>query len=324
MAFVVSSLADYTRQNAQSLFMASHFDAKTQQLIMSEGNVMTKVKSAETINLIATDAFFQSDSTCGFNASGTTTFTQRTVTVGKMKVQQQFCKKDLEAKYLQEALKAGSTDESFAFEQQITEEIAQTIAEQLEVAIWRADTAGSAGSNGSLNKFDGILKLLNAASGTVVQANASGYLGIPAVTGITTTNIKNIVDAMWIALPAKVQGKDDIRIFIGYDRYNTYLQAYRDQNLFNFAPTAAGEKAYATELIIPGTNYRLTPVHGLDGTNRLVALRMSNLFLGVDLEMEEESFKMWYSDDDMVNKLHVAFKTGVNFAFPDEIVNFII
>jgi hypothetical protein len=325
MAFVVSSLADYTRQNAESLFMASHFDAKTQTLIMKEGNVMTKVKSAETINLIATDAFFQSDTTCGFNASGTTTFTQRTVTVGKMKVQQQFCKKELEAKYLQEALKAGSSDESFAFEQPITEEIAQTIAEQLEVAIWTADTAGSAGSNGSLNKFDGILKLLNAASGTVVQANASGYLGIAAVTGnITTTNVRNIVDAMWVALPAKIQGKSDIRIFSGFDTYNTYLQAYRDQNLFSFAPTQAGEKASAIELLIPGTNYRLTPVHGLDGTKRLVAIRMSNLFLGVDLEFEEDSFKIWYSPDDMVNKLHVAFKTGINFAFPGEIVNFII
>jgi hypothetical protein len=226
---------------------------------------------------------------------------------------------------LQEALKAGSSDESFAFEQEITEEIAQTIAEQLEVAIWRADTAGSAGTNGSLNKFDGILKLLNAASGTVVQANASGYLGIPAITGaITTTNIKNIVDAMWVALPARIQGKSDVRIFVGYDFYNTYLQAYRDQNLFNFAPTKTSEKAYGDGVIIPGTNYALTPVHGLDGTNRAVALRMSNLFMGVDLEFEEESFKMWYSQDDMVNKLHVAFKMGVNFAFPGEIVNFII
>jgi hypothetical protein len=35
MAFVFTNLADYTRQNAESLFMASHFDAKTQQLIMN-------------------------------------------------------------------------------------------------------------------------------------------------------------------------------------------------------------------------------------------------------------------------------------------------
>jgi hypothetical protein len=129
---------------------------------------------------------------------------------------------------------------------------------------------------------------------------------------------------MWLALPAKIQGKDDIRILCGYDVYNTYLQAYRDQNLFSFAPTLPGEKAKAVELLIPGTNYRLTPVHGLDGTNRLFGLRMSNLFLGVDLEFEEESFKLWWSQDDMVNKLHVAFKMGVNFAFPTEIVNFII
>ena len=324
MGFTVTGLNDYTRQNAEKLVMASHFDAKTQQLILNEGNVMTRVKSSETINIIATDAFFQSDSSCGFNASGTTTITQRSVTVGKMKVQQQFCQKDLEAKFTQEALRAGSSNEDLPFEQKITEEISQVIAEQLEVALWRADSAGSAGSNGSLNKFDGILKLLNAASGTVVQANVSGFLGIPAVTGVTTTNIKNIVDAMWVALPAKVQGKDDVRIFCGYDNYNTYLQAFRDQNLFNFAPTAAGEKAYAAELVIPGTNYRLTPVHGLDGTNRMVSLRMSNLHLGVDLEAEENTFKMWWSDDDMVNKLHVAFKMGVNFAFPGEIVNFII
>jgi hypothetical protein len=325
MGYNVAALADYTRQNANELVMASHFDAKTQQLIMSEGNVMTKVKSAQTINILSNTPFFQSDTTCGFNASGTTTFTQRVVTVGPWKVQEQYCEKDLNAKYTQEALKAGSSNEDLPFEQQITEEIAGGIAEALEVAIWQADTAGSAGTNGLMNKFDGILKLLNAASGTVVQANASGYLGIPAITGaITTTNIKNIVDAAWFALPAKVQGKSDVRIFVGYDFYNTYLQAYRDQNLFNFAPTNTSEKAYGGEVVIPGTNYRLTPVHGLDGTRRVVALRMSNLFMGVDLEGEENDFKIWYSLDDMVNKLHAAGKTGINFAFPGEIVNFII
>lgn len=325
MGFNVAALNDYTRQNAEELYLASHFDAKTQSLIMAEGNVMTRVKSSQTINLLNNDPFFQSDTACGFNASGTTTITQRTVTVGKIKVQEQFCQKDLEAKYTQEILRAGSSNTDLPYEQKIMEEIMSGVAEAIEQAIWRADTAGSAGTNGLFNKFDGFLKLLNVASGTVVQANASGFLGIPKVTGtITTSNVKNVVDAMWLALPAKVQGKSDIRIFIGYDLYNIYLQAYRDQNLFNFAPTAQSEKAYADQLIIPGTNYRLTPVHGLDGTNRLVALRMSNLFLGVDLEREEEDFEQWFSQDDRVNKLHMAFKMGVNFAFPGEIVNFII
>jgi hypothetical protein len=321
MGFNVAALADYTRQNADSLTMASHFDAKTQQIILNEGNVMTRVKSSETINIIATNAPFQIDTGCGFNANGTTTITQRVVTVGKIKVEQQFCTKDLEAKYTQEALRAGSSNTEFAFEQKITEEIAAVIAEQLEKAIWQGDTNST---DQNLNKFDGLLKLINAVSGTVIQANTNTYLGQAPITGsITTANVKAIVDAMWVALPASIQGKNDIRIFAGYDTYNTFLRAYRDQNLFNFAPTS-GENAPNGEVIIPGTNYRLTAVHGLDGTNRLVATRTSNLYIGTDLSGEENSFEIWYSQDDRVNKLHVALKMGVNFAFPAEIVNFII
>jgi hypothetical protein len=319
MAFSVASLADYTRQNVDLLVSASHFDAKTQQLILNEGNVMTKVKSSETINILSNTPFFQADTTCGFNASGTTSITQRTVTVGAWKVQEAFCEKDLNAKYTQEALKAGSSNQDLPFEEKITGEIASGIAEALEVAIWTADTAGSAGSQGILNKFDGYLKLLNAASGTVIQANASGYLGIAAVTGITASNAVAIANAMWKALPAKVKGKPDVRILCGWDFFELTIAAYIALNLYHYdADRTSGE------FVIPGTAYRLTAVHGLDGTNRLVATRMSNLFLGTDLEGEENKFKIWYSDDDMNVKLHAAAKTGVNFAFPGEIVNFIL
>jgi hypothetical protein len=319
MGFNATSLADYTRQNVDQLAMASHFDGKIQQLIMSEGNVMTKVKSAQSINILSNTPFFQSDSSCGFNASGTTTFTQRAVTVGTWKVQEQFCDKDLNAKYTQEALKAGSSNEELVFEKQTTEEIAAGIAEALEVAIFQADTAGSAGTNGLLNKFDGLLKLANVASGTIIQANVSGYLGQAAVTGITASNCIAISNAMWKALPARVKGKPDVRILCGWDFFELVIGAYIALNLYHYnADRTSGE------FIIPGTQYRLTAIHGLDGTNRLFSLRMSNLYMGVDLEGEETDFDIWYSKDDRVNKLHVAGKTGINFAFPGEIVNFII
>ena len=317
MAFSVGTLNDYTRENVDKLVMASLFDAKTQDLIRSEGNVMTGVKSSETINIIATDAFFQSDSSCGFNASGTTNITQRVVTVGKIKVQQQFCLKDLEAKFTQNALRSGSSDTTLPFEQEITDEVAGKIAEQLETAIWQGNTASA---NANLNKFDGILKLLNAASGTVIQANASGFLGQAAVTGsITPSNVIAVSNAMWRAIPAKVKGKSDIRIFCGWDVFELLVSAYIALNLFAYtADRTSGE------FIIPGTSYKLTAVHGLDGTGRLITVRMSNLTLGTDLQGEENTFESWFSQDDRVNKLHVAFKMGVNFALPAEIVNFII
>ena len=317
MAFSVGTLNDYTRENVDKLVMASLFDARTQELILSEGNVMTGIKSAESVNIISTDAFFQSDSTCGFNPSGTTAITQRILTVGKIKVDQQFCSKDLEAKFTQNALRAGSSDTTLPFEQEITDEIAGKIAEQLETAIWQGDTNSA---NPNLNKFDGVLKLLNAASGTVIQANASGFLGQAAVTGgITAANVIAVSNAMWRAIPVRVKGKQDIRIFCGWDVFELLVSAYITLNLFNYtADRTSGE------FIIPGTAYKLTAVNGLNGTNRMVTVRMTNLFLGTDLQGEENSFESWYSQDDRVNKLHVAFKMGTQVAFPAEIVNFII
>jgi hypothetical protein len=315
MAYSVSSLTNYTKENENLLVVSSLFDAKTQDLIRREGNVMSGVKSAETINIMDTDAVFQSDSTCGFNASGTTSITQRTVTVGKIKVNEQLCPRDLEAKYTQKALQAGSDYDSVPFEQDFSARKAGKIAEALETAIWQGD---SASVNAQLNKFDGIIKLANAASGSTVAANTTTYMGT-AITGFTSSNITTAVDAMWRALPAGVKGKSDVRIFIGWDLFELYVTALRNQNLFHYAADNANG-----ELTIPGTQYKLTAVHGLNSTNRIFALRMSNLFLGVDLAGEEDEFRMWFSEDDDVVKFKARFKMGINFAFPAEIVHFLL
>ena len=72
MAFDVSALANYTKENEALLVTSSVLGSKTASLIKSQGNVMVGVKSAETINIMDTDAIFQSGGTCGFNASGST------------------------------------------------------------------------------------------------------------------------------------------------------------------------------------------------------------------------------------------------------------
>ena len=125
MAFDISALSAYTEQNEALLVTSSVLGAKTASLIKSAGNVMIGVKSSETINIMDTDAIFQAGGTCGFNASGATTFTQRTVTVGKIKVQESLCPKSLETSYLQKALPTGSQYDSIPFEQQYSEKKAK-------------------------------------------------------------------------------------------------------------------------------------------------------------------------------------------------------
>jgi hypothetical protein len=322
MAFLVTGLTAYTEQNEQQLVSASLFEARTQQLILSEGNVLTGVKSSQTVNRMDTDVFFQDDSSCGFQSSGTTEFTQRTLTVGKIKVQETLCPKDLESVYLQKALPAGGNYDTIAFAAEYTGRKAGKIAEALETAIWTATGSGYGGTNGLLNKFKGIRQHI-ADAGTSVNANVTGFYGTGApITGIDTMEkAQKAVLAVINALPASVKGKSDVRIFCGWDVYTLLIQKYVDLNLFHYNPGSTNNAA-DSEFLVPGTSYKVVPVHGLNATNDIYAMRMSNVFLGTDIEGEDSRFEMWYSQDDRNVKYSTSLKIGVQLAFPDEVVRF--
>jgi hypothetical protein len=315
MAFSVGSLADYTKENEALLVTSSVLGAKTAQLIKSAGNVMVGVKSSETINIMDTDAFFQSGASCGFNASGTTSFTQRPVVIGKIKINEALCPKNLEAKYLQKALPTGSRYDSIPFEQEYSEKKANVIASQLETAIWQGNT-GSA--NGNLNKFKGLIVHALEASASVVAANASAYISGGPVASITSANVIDVFDAVYLAIPAKVVAADDMTIFCGQDLFRTYTVALKNSQAFNYTIDVKGD----AEFVLPGTVIKVVAVQGLNGTNKIYAMRLSNLFLGTDLLNEEERFEIFYAKEADEVRFVSEFKFGVNFAFPDEIVEF--
>jgi hypothetical protein len=312
MSFSVSTLTNYTKENEALLVSSSVLGAKTAALIKSAGNVMVGVKSAETINIMDTDAFFQAGGSCGWNASGTTSFTQRTVTVGKIKVQEALCPKALEAKYLQKALPTGSQYDSIPFEQDYADRKAKTIASQLETSIWQGDTASA---NGNLNKFDGLIKLIGAAAG-VVDANVSGYVSGAPLTSITAANVVSLLDGVYKAIPAKVVAADDMTIFVGQDTFRTYTIALKNANMFNYAFDGKAD----SEFVLPGTPIKVVAVEGLNSTNDIYAMRLSNLFLGTDLLNEEEKFEIFFAKEADEVRFAAEFKMGVNIAFPDEIV----
>ena len=316
MGFDVSALANYTKENEALLVTSSVLGAKTASLIKSAGNVMVGVKSSEKINIMETDAIFQDGASCGFNASGSTTFTQRTVTPGKIKVNEALCPKDLEAKYLQKALPTGSMYDSVPFEQEYSEKKAKTIAAQLETALWQGDTSSV---NVNLNRFDGLVKLINAASG-VVAANASTFISGAPLSSITAANVISIFDGVYQAIPAKVVAADDMTIFCGQDLFRTYTIALKNSGSFNYQIDVKAD----SEFVLPGTTIKVVAVAGLNGTNKVYAMRLSNLFLGTDLLNEEEKFEIFYAKEADQVRFVSEFKMGVNIAFPDEVAAFVL
>jgi len=315
MAFSVGSLADYTKENEALLVTNSVLGAKTAALIKSSGNVMVGVKSSETINVMDTDAFFQAGGTCGFNASGTTSFTQRSVVIGKVKVNEALCPKALEAKYLQKALPTGSMYDSVPFEQEYSDKKAATIAAQLETAIWQGSLLSA---DGNLNKFKGFIRHSLEASASIIAANTSTYISGGPVASITSANVIAVFDAVYLAIPAKVVAKDDMTIFCGQDLFRTYTIALKNSANFHYQIDAKAD----SEFILPGTSIKVIAVGGLNGTNKIYACRLSNMFLGTDLLNEEEKFEIFYAKEADEVRFVCEFKMGVNFAFPDEWVEF--
>jgi len=318
MALAFSGLSAYTKQLVQPLLTSAVFDAKTQQLILASGIVIPNVKSSVAIPLMETDAVFAAQS-CSFDASGTTTFSQRSITVGKIKVEEKICPKDLEAYFTQEALKAGSTYEDFGnadFQKAFLDKKNIRIASQLETAIWQGDATGATANT---NKFDGLQKLI--AAGSPVLANVSGYTGITGspVATVTASNVIACTEGIYKAIPVQVLSKGDVKIFVGNDWYRLLILAYRALNMFSYNP----QDSQAASFILPGTNVEIVSVNGLNTTGDAYAISLSNMAMAVDLVDEEGSYKMWYSEDNNDVRYRVEFKMGVNVAFTNEVTSFI-
>ena len=315
MALSFSGISAYTKQEIAPLLTEAVFAAKTQSLIKSGGILLPKTKSSVAVPKLATNANFQVDA-CGWNPSGTTTLSQATVTVGKVKMEETICPKDFEAYFSQEALKAGSTYEDFGwadFQTKFTEQKNKMIAKQLEVGLWQGDT-DSAVEN--LKRFDGLIKIIDA--GSPVNANVSGYVSGGPIATITASNVVSILNAVYKAIPVEIIDAQDLKVFVGNDTYRLAVMAYQALNLYNYKVDGDATQTF----VIPGTNVELVAVNGLNGTGDIYATTLSNIAMAFDLEAEEENYKIWYSQDNNEVRYRVAFKLGIGVAYTTMCVKF--
>ena len=316
MALNFSGLSAYTKELVQPLLTSAVTEAKTQQMILDGGIVLTGVKGPTALPTMDTDAVFATQS-CSFDPSGTTTFSEVILTPGKIKVEEKICPKDLEAYFTAQALKAGSTYEDFGnadFQAAYLAKKNARIASQLETAIWQGDS-GSGTAN--LNKFNGLQKII--AAGSPIDANVSGYTGVATITTVTSSNVVAATEGIYKAIPAQVMAKGDVKIWVGYDWYRLLILAYRALNLFSYNP----QDINAQSFILPGTNVEIVPVNGLNGTGDAYAISLSNMAIGVDMEAEENNYKMWYSEDNNDVRFRAEFKVGVAVGFTTECVKFV-
>lgn len=311
MALDVSGLPAYVDQNSDSFLSLAVVGSKTGQYC----GWQTGIKGSEALQIFETDAVFQADTGCGWNSSGTTTLTQKTISVAKTKVQENICISDLEGKWSQNLLRPGSPDENGvvpAFEEVFFREKAKKIAKQNELGLWQGDTGSG---TAYLARFNGWLKLLDTAA-DFINGNPSG---ITVATGITTGNIEGIVDTMYQKIPEQLLDKEDLFVGMSWAHFRTWVAAIKNSNYFNYAVDTKNGEA-----IIPGTNVKVIALPGLSGSNRIVAGSWSNFIAGTDMMDEADKMEFYYAKEAETWRFSCKWKLGAQIAFTSEVVMFVL
>lgn len=298
MAFKTDSLADYVNQNSTNLIKKAVLGADTLKHIGKQFDV--KYKSA--LQLIDVDAPLQDGSACGFSANGNTEFSQKELEVKPMKVNQEWCEKDLRKKWQNYLVNTSAKEGSLPFEQYIVDATAEKINEQIEKLIWQGDTA-SAGSTEYLKLMDGFLKKFDNDNEVVDVAIPSGTSAYEA--------IKKVV----MALPQALVDKG-AAVFVGSDLYRQFIMELMEKNLYHYNEKESASK----ELLFPGLSTKVIGVNGLTGTGALVGAIPTHLVYGSDMANEQEVFDFFFDKSSRTFKNVVEFVAGCEYPYGDEVI----
>lgn len=297
MAFDISQLTSYVANIDNTLFKQAVAGATTAKDLISAGSVVFG-KGRVAVRKLALDANFQSgDDSCARNPVGDITLTDTYMDIIRIKDEKNLCFQDLENTYYQ-LLTAGSIQPSEEgatadFANEIVNLRVAKLAEANEKALWIGYSGATASSshNGisygtdyaNYNKFHGIIQQVAAGSPISMTNSGSGIVA----------KLQNA----FLSMPVATRSQSDFRMVVGQDLFDTYKAALASTAQTIGVPTDGN---------VFGTSAKFWVVPGLNGTNKVYGIRLSNLRLGmasqtdmdrVDLEYVKDSvFHGWTSD----------------------------
>ena len=300
MAINVSNLTTYVDEQRVPLIRKAVLGARTAYHFY----LMTGVKGATALNLLTTNVEFGDGNNCGWNEAGESTLSQRTLTPGAIAVNMSFCDKKLLKTWANHEVRVAAGQKTLPFEEDFMKGVGEAIAANLEKAMWQGDTASE---DANLNKFDGMIKILGAA--TVAET----------VSYASDATVSSVVSNIYKAIPAEAFNEGEVVLYMGADKYRAYIQELiANGNLV--ITTGIQDVAMPDSVLIPGTDVRVIYVDGLNGTGKMYASYKDNFVYGVDLTDDAEKYDFWYSQDNREHRLAVEFIAGVQVAYPDMVV----
>jgi hypothetical protein len=308
----LGSLTKYTDQLSGILLKEAVLVGNTFDYI----SIQSGIKYADSINIL-TNTLIAAAGGCGaISPTGSTTLTQRDITVCPIKVEESICVDEFEQYWIGQLAKEGSYNEFApeAFNQLYLANKVEKVGQFVEDVFWKGSVSSTYGG-GNLALCNGILHILEGTSATnsVISTTYSGAL--------TTTNALDIVDNMVSLIPNDVLDANDLTLFMSHSNFRVLMNALRNNNYFFGYDGVAGHTWVLENYT--NTNVRIVATRGLNGRNEMVLTPSANLFFGTDSFGEArngDGFQFWYDIRDNITYFRAKLKVGAQVAFPSYIV----
>ena len=308
----LGSLTKYTDQLSGILLKEAVLVGNTFDYI----SVQSGIKFADSINILNNTLTAVAGGCGAISPTGSTTLTQRNITVCPIKIEESICVDEFEQYWIGQLAKEGSYNEFApeAFNQLYLANKVEKVGQLVEDLFWKGDTGGNYGS-GNLLLCDGILEILENTSATssVISTTYSG--------AFTTANALDIVDDMISLIPNDVLDTNDLTLFVSHTNFRVLMNALRNNNYFFGYDGVQGHTWVLDNYT--NTNVRIVATRGLNGRNEAVLTPASNLFFGTDSFGEArngDGFQFWYDIRDNITYFRAKLKVGAQVAFPQYVV----
>ena len=310
----LSALTKYTDELATELISKAVLRGRT---IDTGISIQPDVKYKSALNLMNSELTAQAGG-CGISATGSVALSQRDITSCPITVFEDICLQDLEEYWVGKTMKRGSYQDEIPFEQLYVEDKVKKIQALSEDLFWKGsksgnDVTGAGSATGQMTLCDGVLDVLQFQAGSAsvniasTTASFSKTTAIDIIDSIIADFNTNATDAL---------GEENLNIYISYPNFTLLTQALRDANYFHYD---ANQGDFRIDGYL-GTNFNVIAVRGLNGSDRIVATPASNLYWGVDMVNDYETFEVFYHQKDDKVYFRSKWKQGAQVAFPEFVV----
>ena len=294
MAYTINDLdtrlKNYLETNGTEVLTKALFNSESAKYFQ----IQTGVTAETPIIRLDSSITLADASTCGFEATGSDTFSNRLLSPKFLKVNKEFCPKTLLKTWAHSDVRMNALGQEMPFEELLINNNINELAKVNERLIWEGDTTSG---SGNMLLMDGIITIAKKDENTVKQEKG-------------TDTIWQRVQKIWLALPAEIA--DKATIFMRIANYKALIVELMNANNFHVFEEYQG----TYEMTLPGANVKVKGVSGIT-SDVILATFEENLYLGVDGESDDETCDCYFDKSSRTFKFVVEYAYCVNYAFSE-------